>query len=224
MKTLTLKSVLLLTILTGCNGTEKHPGIIEEVRKAQRELVRQNNRMIVKECAQTVSSDKKVRVIGQSTNINRGYQISRNGTGFSIDSNIGIIVEPSTTSTQRAREMIEQTKACLPQIQEVYKRYNLFLNLSFEQVISEVGTQDNFVYLFDSKGRSHSWTWYAQEDNYCLVLLHEISHLLGLSDENWDPNHPDRFISKETNPVSIMASIFEGFEQVDLYSGTLKPF
>jgi hypothetical protein len=144
-----------------------------------------------------------------------GYTLSHFETGFKIDMRVELGTLPFERSTREIHEMIEKTRRCLPEIYEVFKRYDLHLNLVLElpdrnRDVSRDASYDTFVTLSDSPlSRSTSHTWLMNEEPYCPILLHKISHLLGLEDE--DPS------LTEMNPVSIMRNPRSGFETIDLY-------
>jgi hypothetical protein len=55
------------------------------------------------------------------------------------------------------------------------------------------------------------------------MMLHEVGHLLGLNDEYEDKACPDRtFISKDSNPYSIMDETNEKKKYLDFYPRHIK--
>ncbi len=53
-----------------------------------------------------------------------------------------------------------------------------------------------------------------RDREYCLMMLHEFGHRLSLEDEYANDLCPDRFVSQENNPYSVMAIPYVGFFDV----------
>jgi hypothetical protein len=195
----------------------------------EREKIRAENRRIVRQCAETVAPETKIRASGVAKSLCNypdtylgslvNYLIQPAAQGFHISLQIGLVMQPFNISSSRAKENLQTVRACIPAIQEVYKRYDLDLDLRIdERKFYEIDSATVVrVDLIDGKGRSNSGHWYIQDEPICLILLHEVSHLFGLDDEYEDDCPARKFISREINPVSIMNSTYRGFPFIDLY-------
>jgi hypothetical protein len=228
-----LKTILILLFLSvffvGCGDKDKLPATSSsgEVRQTERNRVREENRKYVNQCALSLNETQAIRVFGISSDpcapgvthySDVNYTISPKGIGFNIDLKIRLVILPYSVRPEREAEMLAQAKACIPKIQELYKRYDLYLNLDLE--LQETPPNDSFVSvsLIDEAGRSNSGAWYFKSPFFCETMLHEASHLFGFPDEYQDDSCPSReFISLSTNPYSIMDNSHHGFEFVDLF-------
>lgn len=219
---------LMMLNLSCVDGPAFESNVFEDTSKQERELVRLSNKELVNQCSQNVSPTSKMGVYGISHGEcgqnDVGYTMYPFEGGFNIDMKLGLSFSPLGASPREKAEMLEKTRSCLPQIQEVFKRYHFFLNIELAALTSGLIVYDNYITLSDTAGRSNAHRWHTRSFGYCLTVLHEISHLLTLDDEYPDEEKcPNRtFISKETNPVSIMNNTFVGFENVDLYPRHIK--
>ncbi len=215
--------------------TDSNSSSLVDKNATQREEVRAANRKLVNACATTITTEDPIEVnywsqeICKRPNTYRGnharYRINRN-TDQSIGLNIKLAatIMPLNTSPTRAQKMLNQVSSCIPEIQQVFKRYNIQLTLDLSHKELQIGSYDQNINLIDTTGRSSSLNWYLRgyllewDIFLCPTILHELGHLLSLNDEYEDVDCPDRpFISTESNPSSIMASTLEDSESVDFY-------
>lgn len=210
------------------------PEIIDPAA-AQREEVRRQNRDLVRLCATAMAPNKTVEVnyysqdLCRLPNIYSGnwakYRINKNSDeSIGLNIRISANMRPST-SPERARQLIEQVRSCIPQLQQVFQRYNIQFTMDFDQAGAHTASYDHQINLYDEAGRSNATNWrhlrgylFEWSSYLCVSTIHELGHLLSLPDEYEDPNCPNRpFISTESNPDSIMKSGNLDPEHQDFY-------
>ncbi len=242
MLTSPLVSILLVSsiILAACSDeipfTPSPKKTVEEYR-FEREQVRSENKTLVTSCTENALSSHVIEVDYNSSSPCRPgvvrsssvkYQLFSRSGGISIETKIALAVPSRLTPESRATEMIDQTKACVPLIREVFSRYKIDFKLILEKA-SDITNADHQIILSDEPGISYSDEWHFKEpfkgddSEICGTAIHEISHLLGLDDEYKDKNCPDRkYISDAINPISIMKSGHAGWEGIDHYPRHIK--
>jgi hypothetical protein len=234
---------------TGCGQSTSISNIESEtvdLHQAQREEVRNLNRKLVQNCTTSISSPDWTEVdylrtsICKKPNTYTGtrakYRVGKSPEGYLVvNTRLAIQPQSSDTSAKRSQEIFKQVQACLPEIELLFRRYEIYLDLDIQLAHSDGATQyDHLISVVDGLGRSNAITWYLHgqiEDEYedfCLVVLHELGHLLSLPDEYYDRDCPDRtFISTEYAPYSIMSSQYMGWDLIDFYprhlASILKP-
>lgn len=131
----------------------------------------------------------------------------------------------------RAHEMLENVRACVPLLQNIWARYNIDMQILTDSDF-EPSLKGEFltISLQDRVKRSNADHYYygglkehslesQRQDDFCSTMAHETGHALGFNDEYKDDECPSRpFISpEEVAPFSIMAHHWRGWSELEFY-------
>lgn len=98
---------------------------------------------------------------------------------------------------------------CMPQMDSVWDRYGIKMNIDFYNGETGAVTGANIVTLYSKVDRSDSRNYYMQgDDNLCATFIHEVGHLMGLADEYAESGtcRTEQFEANDENPWSFMKS------------------
>lgn len=176
-------------------------------------------------------ADAYVKTDQFSTSPCRGKELSGGKVKYSVYADEkgihirgGILFKPdSGISLRREQELLNQAKACLPNIRDLWGRYGIDMQIQVaSQNYGAMSSRDSIeVKMIDAKDRSDQYTYffggkYGNKNKFCLMMTHEIGHNLGLPDEYFDEECPDRKLAKGSGKIaSIMENQNHGWELID---------
>jgi hypothetical protein len=102
---------------------------------------------------------------------------------------------------------VEQVKSCIPEIENFYQRYDtqFKLNIYTDEPSKDIKTL-NRVEITTKNVRSNSGLYSMKDPDFCRMVLHEMGHLFGLSDEYYELGscRTNDHSSKDIYPWSLM--------------------
>jgi hypothetical protein len=191
--------------------------------------VRAEAKLWVEECAKRVPEGKRATV--NSTHMQlcvkpatfwsnpMRYLVVKHAGALQLAFKIRLRMDEDKTKPDRAAEILKNAEACIKPIQDVWARYGVEFLVRFDSNFDEsYGRPDQYIDLIDAAGRSNARTFYylgkappneaERQDQFCRMILHETGHMVNLDDEYKEEKCPDRWVSKERDPVSIMRAIW----------------
>ena len=175
------------------------------------------------------------------------YRLNKQADGVHLGMKLRMNIAKSVAGAKADRMMIE-ARACVAKIGAVWRRYGIAFDLRLDSNITPSSEKpDHQVDYREGEGRADHETYYYDEysssrcaskchrndkskalceeicernrqDYFCLMMLHETAHLLGLPDEYEDEKCPGRpFVSKSRHPVSVMNDTTFGWSETEFF-------
>lgn len=164
-------------------------------------------------CNRSVYIDREGHVSSYGSEVR--YRITRRGDHFELGLRIRLQYADSNLPLPRRREILAQSRACVPRLQSFWSRYGIVYNLELDSDSDRsFSTPDRIVSIDDAVSgprRSDSSRFFfrgisygladmcrrscrgterclpicegVRQNEYCLLMLHETAHMLGLPDE-----------------------------------------
>ncbi len=188
-----------------------------EISKAPE--IRVNNQQILRKALAAMKDDQVIEVNetveSQCIGTPARYRIQR--VHGELHLGLRILLQPDAgtfSANATSQAFIDRVIACTPAVQEIWKRYGIYFDLTFDSRPSDAFLPDRKMVLHGGAPKSHtaqersnSELFFESEFN-CGMAIHEFGHLLGLPDEYAEDGtcRTPEFASHDFNPSSVMDS------------------
>jgi len=180
--------------------------LVERTRK-----IREENRSLVTKArnylneGQIIDVNEVVESNCQGTTSK--YQISKVDGELNLGLNIKLIPASDLENNLRKFQLgVEKVRSCVSEIRSFFKKYDINFAVNFLTQNDESEKIHGYVNLTSNDVRSDASTFSLKSSDFCKMVLHELGHHLGLSDEyvEDDTCRTKEFSSKDTYPWSLM--------------------
>ena len=201
----------------------------EEVRTANRKLVDAFLANVPAGVARSIHGmAQPSRCANAEFGVGYDYDVARQEDGLHLSLRVNLKSDPASVSSERDHEMVTTAQACVPKIRKIWSSYGIAFDLDFQSAREPSSASPQWqVEIVDGIGRSNSANYYFQgetshpvQQEFCLTLLHETGHLIGLDDEYREgkcADGSDQKISTDQNPWSVMDTPFGGWEHAEFF-------
>ena len=210
------------------------------------DAIRLLNKKTVQSCAQKVKEGTVVKVNYMASEIcnkkkksylvsQARYEIESWGELTQINLRVRFRAKPYSISDSIAQKMLQDVRKCILPIKKVWKRNGIHLNLTADlqrnhrntnphhvvDLVYAAGNSDyKTIHYFD---KSLTYDEKVRQNRFCLQLLHETSHLLGLVDEYQNSYCSDRPVVADNGiPMSVLGDEYYGWENIEFFPRHIK--
>jgi hypothetical protein len=227
--------LLQLTFLLSCSGGSRNNPHEPESRDLRKIADPSETRKFVQSCAANVtlgwetSAGNKYWTDGYYGGTSVPMQLKGNGDSVTLATALTLHYPEADSPTKEGlRKRLDETKPCLV---EFFSKHGITLELTFYNenetgAPSESSTQINLRLYGERPITLNMRNWAFGSDGAidrpgytCTLIVHEFSHLLGLSDEYADEKVPNRFIGEDD---SLMKTLSTDPAQVKFYPRHIK--